>query len=70
MTGEGERVTIAAVTGGRAMQKLLFDLGIVVGKELTVIQRQVEGPMVAAVGDLPLSLGAMCDAEDPRDADH
>ena len=57
MTGEGERVTIVAVTGGRAMQKRLFDLGIVVGKELTVIQRQVEGPMVAAVGDARLALG-------------
>ena len=57
MTGEGERVTVVAVIGGRALQKRLFDLGIVVGKELTVIQRQSEGPMVAAVGDARLALG-------------
>ena len=57
MAGEGERVTIVAVTGSRALQKRLFDLGLVVGKELTVIQRRIKGPMVAAVGDARLALG-------------
>ena len=62
MAGEGERVTIVAVTGGRALQKRLFDLGLVVGKELTVIQRQTKGPMVAASRRRPLGLGAGRDA--------
>ena len=57
LVGEGERVTIVGVTGGRALQKRLFDMGLVIGKELTVVQRQIEGPVVAAVGEARLALG-------------
>ncbi|ODS01392.1 hypothetical protein AUC68_00590 [Methyloceanibacter methanicus] len=57
MVGAEERVKVVAVSGDHNDQRRLFDLGIVVGKELTVTQRQVDGRMVVALGDLRLALG-------------
>ncbi len=57
MVGPEERVQVVAVVGDRTIEKRLFDLGIVVGKELTVTQREVDGRMVVAIGDARLALG-------------
>lgn len=48
---------IVGVTGDRPLQKRLYDMGLMVGQEVTVIQRQGAGAMVAAVGDTRLALG-------------
>ncbi|MEG6508987.1 FeoA family protein [Methyloligella sp. 2.7D] len=57
MVAAEERVTVVAVVGDAAVQKRLVDLGVVVGKELTVTQRQADGPMVVAIDDARLALG-------------
>ncbi|MCG8544902.1 MAG: ferrous iron transport protein A [Alphaproteobacteria bacterium] len=57
MAAEGERVTIVAIAGGRPGEKRLIDLGLTVGKELTVLQRQAQGSLVVALGGARLALG-------------
>ncbi|WP_208430446.1 ferrous iron transport protein A [Methyloceanibacter sp. wino2] len=57
MAATDERVKVVAVSGDQNDQRRLFDLGIVVGKELTVTQRQTDGRMVVGLGDLRLALG-------------
>jgi ferrous iron transport protein A len=57
IAGQGDRVTVVAITAGHAQQMRLADLGIVAGKVLEVVQRQDGGDMVVAVGDTRLALG-------------
>ena len=57
MAGEGERVRILDMAGGRFSEKRLIDLGLVVGRELVVVHRQTRGALVVALGDTRLALG-------------
>lgn len=57
MAGEGERVVIARVVGGGALQKRLLDLGLSVGKTLEVVNRQGRGGLVVSIGETRLALG-------------
>jgi len=58
LAGEGERVWVAAVNGGRGMLFKLTELGLPIGSELTVTQRSAGGPMVVARNDARIALGA------------
>lgn len=57
IAARGDRVRVVTIDTSRALQKRLSDLGILVGKELEVIQRLAEGRMVVAIGDTRLALG-------------
>jgi ferrous iron transport protein A len=57
LAGDGERVRIVALVGGRGMDRKLADLGLVVGSELVVLRRDRDGPMVVARDDMRLALG-------------
>jgi ferrous iron transport protein A len=47
MAGEGERVRIVALRAGKGLDKRLTDLGLNVGSEVSVVQRQGGGLLVA-----------------------
>ncbi|EEW23909.1 FeoA family protein [Rhodobacter ferrooxidans] len=53
----GASVAVAALIGGREMQRRMTELGIVVGRELRVIRGGSAGPLVVAVGETRLALG-------------
>ena len=57
MAGEGEHVRIFLLRGGRGLQMRLTDLGLNVGSELIVSQRQ-GGSLVVIRGETRLALGA------------
>ena len=57
LASTGEHVEVTAITGDRAMQKRLGDLGVCAGKALRVIQKDASGQMVVALGDARLALG-------------
>lgn len=46
MAGEGERVKIISITGGRKMQKRLLSMGIQVNDIVQVVQRQQKGAVL------------------------
>jgi ferrous iron transport protein A len=53
---EGERVRVAALRGGRQVQTRLTELGLNVGAQVTVSQRQA-GRMVIVRDGMRLALG-------------
>lgn len=57
MAGEGEHVKIFLLRGGKGLQSRLTDLGLYVGSELIVSQRQGSG-LVVIRGESRFALGA------------
>jgi len=57
MAGEGTRVRVLALQGGKGLTTRLTELGLNVGTELRVVQRQSGGLMVAR-GESRIVLGA------------
>ena len=57
MAGIGEQLRIVSISAGHTAQTRLTELGLPVGQEITVLQRQHRGPMVVAVGDARVALG-------------
>jgi len=57
MAGEGDRVRIHLLRGGKGLEMRLTSLGLNVGSELTVSQHQ-GGKMVVLRGETRLALGA------------
>jgi ferrous iron transport protein A len=57
MAGEGERVRIARLRAGKGLEMRLTSLGLNVGSELTVSQRQGNN-LVVIRGETRLALGA------------
>lgn len=58
LAGEGERVRIAAMSGGKGVEKRLIDLGLPVGTEIEVVHRQGPGRMVVGRAFARVALGA------------
>lgn len=58
LAGEGEPVRIVALRAGRGLDQRLTELGLHVGMELSVRQRQPGGAIVVARGETRLALGA------------
>ncbi len=57
MAAEGENIRIVAIHGGAAMARRAAEMGLNVGSELTVRQRQGAG-LVVARGETRFALGA------------
>ena len=57
MAQEGERVRVVLLRGGKGLEMRLTSLGLNVGSELTVSQRQ-GGNLVVIRGETRLALGA------------
>ena len=57
MAEEGERVRVFMLRGGHGLEMRLISLGLSVGSELTVSQRQ-GGNLVVIRGETRLALGA------------
>lgn len=55
--GNGEQVEIVAVHGGGGVQRRLYDLGLVVGRELEVVARQPGGPVLVALSGARIAVG-------------
>jgi ferrous iron transport protein A len=58
LAGEGERVCIATLGGGRGFLFKMTEMGLPVGSELTVVQRDGGGSIVVARNDTRIALGA------------
>jgi len=56
MAQEGEKVNISLLRGGKGLEKRLTSLGLNVGSELTVLQRQ-GGNLVVIRGETRVALG-------------
>lgn len=57
MAGEDERVTVVALHGGQGFVRRLSEMGLNVGSELLVLQRQ-GGGLVVLRGGTRLALGS------------
>lgn len=57
LAAEGERVRVVAVGGGRGADRRLCDLGLAVGCEVTVLQRDQDGAMILARDEMRLAIG-------------
>jgi ferrous iron transport protein A len=57
MAGEGERVKIVGVNGGKNLIKRLIAMGMIEDTELKVLQRQRGSGLVVACGEKRLALG-------------
>lgn len=58
MTTVGDRVWIAKLKGGQSMVRRLMEVGIVPGKEITVVSRTGSGSVVVALQGCRIGLGA------------
>ncbi len=58
MAGEGVRVRIVALRGGAGLDKRMTEMGLNVGGEVTVRQRQGGGGLVVSRGETRYALGA------------
>jgi ferrous iron transport protein A len=58
LAGEGERVRIVALRAGRGLDQRLTEMGLHVGSEIHVRQRQPGGGLVVVWGETRLALGA------------
>ncbi len=56
MAGEGERVKIVEVTGGKTLIRRLIAMGLIEGTELHVLQRQRGAGLVVVCGETRLAL--------------
>jgi ferrous iron transport protein A len=52
----GERVRIVAIRHGRGIDRKLSDLGLTIGSEITILNRDPAGPMVVARDDMRVAL--------------
>ena len=57
MAGIGERLRITSIAAGRSAETRLIELGMPIGQEIIVVQRQHRGPMVVATKDARVALG-------------
>lgn len=57
LAGEGERLRIAGFTAGGKFAAKMIDLGLTVGSEVEVIQRQPNGPLILGKGDVRVGVG-------------
>jgi len=57
MAEEGVQVRVIALHGGAGLDKRLTEMGLNVGGELTVVQRQGGGGLVVARGETRFALG-------------
>lgn len=55
--GDGERVEVVSVDGGRGVQRRLGDLGVVSGTHLEVVARQPAGPVLVAIAGSRVAVG-------------
>lgn len=55
--GDGEQVEIVAVHGGGAIHRRLGGLGLTPGKRVTVVARQLGGPILVAIGASRVAIG-------------
>jgi ferrous iron transport protein A len=58
LADEGEPVRIVALRAGRGLDQRLTEMGLHVGSEVRVRQRQPGGGLVVARGETRLALGA------------
>jgi ferrous iron transport protein A len=58
LASEGERVRIVGFSGGEALSRRMIDLGLPIGSELAITNRQGRGAMVVAKDNLRIGLGA------------
>lgn len=57
MADEGACVRVVALRGGAGLERRLTDMGLNVGSELTVKQRQGGGALVVCRGETRFALG-------------
>jgi ferrous iron transport protein A len=55
--GDGERVEILDVDGGRGAHRKLTDLGLAPGQRIEIVTRQPGGPVLVAVGESRIAVG-------------
>lgn len=58
MTAVGDRVWVVQVKGGRQLLRRLTDMGIVQGRELTIVSRAESGSVIVALPGCRIGLGA------------
>ena len=58
MAARGEKVKVVALGGGRQIQKRLTDMGLAPGVCLQVINNNPSGPIIVAIHESRLALGA------------
>ncbi|MEB3210104.1 MAG: FeoA family protein [Leptolyngbyaceae bacterium] len=58
MTSVGDRVWIVRIKGGHRMVRRLTDVGIVQGRDVTIMSRTESGSVILAVGGCRIGLGA------------
>ena len=57
MAAEGSPVVVKGCTAGKALERRLIEMGIVTGKVVTVLQGDVDSPLLLAVGDTRIGIG-------------
>jgi ferrous iron transport protein A len=57
MADEGARVRVVALRGGEVLARRMTEMGLNVGSELTVRQRQGGGGLVVSRGETRFALG-------------
>ncbi|MFO1129383.1 MAG: FeoA family protein [Rhodospirillales bacterium] len=58
LASEGERVRIVGFRSGREMERKLADLGLCVGSEITIVSRDLRGPLLVARDSVRIGIGA------------
>jgi len=57
MAGEGERLKIASLVGGKNFQDRIFGMGLNVGAEIDILRNVGNGPVLIALNGSRLFLG-------------
>ncbi len=57
MANAGERLRITAIPAGRGAEAHLGELGLHVGREIRIMQRQSKGPLLLGIGDARIAVG-------------
>ncbi len=57
MAGEGERLKIASLVGGKNFQARIFGMGLNVGVEIDILRNVGNGPVLIALNGSRLFLG-------------
>ncbi|MCD6559493.1 MAG: ferrous iron transport protein A [Palaeococcus sp.] len=55
--GEGMRVIVRGINGGRGVLSRLIELGLAPGSEVIILRNQMAGPLIVAVRGSQLALG-------------
>ena len=58
LASEGEQVTVSALSPGKRFGHRLMELGLAPGTELTVLKNDGQGPLLLAIRDTRLAIGA------------